>query len=141
MVKKLKSKSKSYLDLELKNLEMEMDLELDLEKEITRLINIYKNIRHDQANWTAQEWVGSNLNQQNWIASDVFFLKCEQLLIEMTIHTEKRTTDRLKSLLNKIIIPKLKNLGLDFTHQAAFKSKKSKPNKHRKSQSNRKKLS
>jgi hypothetical protein len=130
----------------------EREIEREIEKEntiiknrltdtITSLLNFFKNTRSDQENWSRQDWDESGLDQQKWEESDVFFQKCEQQLNIMNNSPEKKTIDRLESLLYKIIIPRLKNIDVDFTPQAAFKSKskKNKPNKLCKSQSNLKK--
>ena len=111
---------------------------------INSLLNFYKDTRRDQtANWTRQHWEESNFDQEKWEGSDVFFQKCDELLnILDNSPLEKKTIDGLDRLLKKIIEPKLEKLGIDFTPQAAFKSKskKSKSNKRRKSLLNRKKL-
>ena len=111
---------------------------------IISLLNFYKETRRDQtANWTRQHWEVSNFDQEKWEESDDSFQKCEQILNRLNSSPpEKKTIEQLNTLLKKIIKPKLEKLGIDFTPQAAFKSKskKSKSNKRRKSLLNRKKL-
>ena len=146
MVKKTKKKSRKPNLADIKRREEEEDTVTQnlLVEAIISLLNFYKDTRRDQkANWTPEHWEESNFDQEKWEESENYFQKCEQMLVKLdSSPPEKKTIEQLNSLLKKIIKPRLEKLGVDFTPQAAFKSKskKSKSIKRRKSPLNRKKL-